>query len=101
MFTFYIKYIVYANLFHEKQRIKSEKSQLKLQLSNYFMSQSNGIVVIKQKSSRNDRDKLLFCNTAFQSLTGLRAENELNFFDQSVFKTATTVSHDGTTEVEF
>ena len=91
LITFYIKYIVYANLFDEKQRIKSEKSQLKLQLSNYFMSQSNGIVVLKQRCNRDDRNKLLFCNTAFPKLTGLRAENEFSFFEQTVFKTATPV----------
>ena len=69
LLTFYIKYIVYASLFEEKERIRRQK----IQLNNYFMSQSNGIVVLKQKSSRKDSDKLLFCNNSFQKLTGLKA----------------------------
>ena len=81
-FSNYVKHLVYSGLYIEKERMKRQK----VQLNRYFMSQKNGIVVMKDKCSVEEVNKLLFCNKSFQTLTGLDSEKEAAFFAQRRFQ---------------
>ena len=84
LFSFYVKYLVYAGLYIEKERMKRQK----IQLNRYFMSQKNGIVVMKEKCVENEDGNIIFSNKSFENLTGLVSEREQDLFKLKQFKIA-------------